>query len=109
MEKSDKVIKDCFEKTRSVKRTSKETGYSWNKIVKSLSSNGVTINYTHYQVMQLRDKGLSIDQIAKQAGISVKTVQAYLPRVRPVYLAEDRSKNALTIQKWRDRKKAPEQ
>ena len=108
MKKSDKIIKQCFEKTGSVKGASKETGYSWNKIVKSLSSNGVTINYTHYQIMQLHEKGLSVDQIAKQVGVNVKTVQAYLPRVRPVY-AEDRSKNALAIKKWRERKKAPEQ
>lgn len=108
MKKSDERIRECFEKTGSVKATSKETGYSWNKVVKSLSSNGITINYTHDQIMQLHEKGLSVGQIAKQVGVNAKTVQSYLPRVRPVYM-EDRSKNALAIKRCRERKKAPGQ
>lgn len=100
----DEEILKVFNKSGSVKGTAEEIGCSWNRVIKSLSSSGIVINDTHEIVLDLYKSGMTPDQIAKQVGINIKTVQAYLPRTRPVY-GEGRSKNAEKIKKWRDKKK----
>ena len=100
----DKDIYDTFRSTGSVRETAKEIGCSWNKVVKSLASSGVVINDTHGMILDMHDAGMGAQEISKQLSLNVKTVQAYLPRVRPTY-GEDRSKNAEKIRKWRDEKK----
>lgn len=96
----DEKILELYDELGSIKAVSKRTRYSWNRIVKSLSTSGVVINQTHALIIEYHEKGLTPLQIANQMEISVKTVQAYLPRVRPVY-GEDLSKNALKIKRWR--------
>ena len=98
----DKEIKELYEEFSSVKAVSRKIGYSWNRVVKSLSTSGVVINQTHALILNYYEKGLSPSEIANQMEINVKTVQAYLPRVRPVY-GEDLSKNALKIKRWRNK------
>ena len=100
----DEEILKAFNKSGSVKGTVEKTGYSWNRVVKSLSSSGIVINDTHEIILDLCESGMTPDQIAKQLGINVKTVQAYLPRTRPVD-GENRSKNATRINEWRNRRK----
>lgn len=100
----DEEILKAFNKSGSVGGAAKEVRCSWNRVIKSLSSSGVLINDTHEIILDLRDAGMTPDQIAKQVGISIKTVQAYLPRVRPVY-GENRSKNAKKINEWRAKQK----
>ena len=101
----DKDICETFISTGSVRETSKEIGCSWNKVVKSLASSGVVINDTHGMILDMHDAGMTTHEISRKLSLNVKTVQAYLPRVRPVY-GEDRSKNAEKIRKWRE-KNAP--
>lgn len=96
----DEKILELYDELGSIKAVSKRIRCSWNRVVKSLSSSGVVINPTHALILQYHEKGLSLLEIANQMEISVKTVQAYLPRVRPVY-GEDLSKNALKIKRWR--------
>ena len=103
MLRSDEQILKAYEKRKSVKGVIAETGFSWNKIVKSLSSNGVIVNENHRLILNLWKSGVGIEQIAKQVGVSVKTARSYLPRVRPVY-GENRSKNAQRIKAWRDKR-----
>lgn len=96
----DKQIKELYDELGSVKAVSERTGCSWNRVVKSLSTSGVVINQTHALILNYYEKGLSPSEIANQMEINVKTAQAYLPRVRPVY-GENLSKNALKIKRWR--------
>lgn len=103
MIKSDEIIMKSYEKHQTVKGVVEETGFSWNKIVKSLSSNGVVVNDTHRLILNLWVSGADVQQIAEQVGISIGTVKSYLPRVRPVY-GENRSRNAEKIRKWRKNK-----
>lgn len=100
----DEEILKAFNKSGSVSGAAKEVRCSWNRVIKSLSSSGILINDTHEIILDLCDAGMSPDQIAKQLGINIKTVQAYLPRVRPVY-GENRSKNAVRINEWRAKQK----
>lgn len=100
----DKDIYDSYRSLGSIKKTAKHVRCSWNRVIKSLSSSGEVINDTHKIILDLYESGMTSEQIAKQVGISAKTVQAYLPRVRPVY-GENRSKNAVKINVWRAKQK----
>ena len=100
----DKDIYDTFRSTGSVRETAKEIGCSWNRVVKSLASSGVIISDTHVMILDMHDAGMSVHEIARQLSLNTKTVQAYLPRGRPVY-EENKSENAKRIKEWRDRKK----
>lgn len=100
----DEEILEAYKILKSVKAVCQDTGYSWNRIVKSLSSSGVMINETHTLILKYHEEGMSITEIAKQVGISIKTTQAYLPRIRPVY-GENLSPNALRIKKSREKHK----
>lgn len=99
----DNDIYDAFRSTGSVRETAKEIGCSWNKVVKSLASSGVVINDTHGMIFDMHDTGMSAQEIARQLSLNVKTVQAYLPRVRPVY-GENLSDTAKRIRKCREKK-----
>lgn len=100
----DEKILKAFNKSGSVNGAAEETGCSWNRVIKSLSSSGIVINDTHKIILDLCDTVMTPDQIAKQLSLNIKTVQAYLPRVRPVY-GENRSKNAEAIKEWRIKRK----
>ena len=93
-------ILEVYEETHSVK----STGCSWNKIVKTLSSEGIIINKTHALILEMYRKNISPDNIAKEIGCSKRTVMAYIPRKRPVY-NENQSENALRIKRSRAKKK----
>lgn len=99
---STKKILSAYDKTHSIKGIEKETHYSWNKIVKTLSSEGIVINENHALILSLYEKGRTIDEIAKYTGLSERTVQSYLPRIRPIY-NENQSNNAKFIKKWRSK------
>ena len=100
----DKDICDAYLSLGSIKKTAEHAGCSWNKVVKSLASSGVVISNTHGVILDMHEAGMNAQKIARQLSLNVKTVQAYLPRVRPVY-GENRSKDAKRIKEWRDRKK----
>ena len=104
MMKIDEEIVMLYKSLGSVKAVSNKTGYSWNRIVKSLSESGIVINDTHALILKYHNQGMSPAEISSMVGVSIKTVQSYLPRVRPVY-GENRSKNAMQIAEWRIKRK----
>ena len=71
---SDERILESFRQNNSVRQIVKETGFSWNKVVKSLSSNNIIINETHRLILELWAAGNDIKYISKQVGVSEKTV-----------------------------------
>lgn len=97
-------ILSVYNRTQSVKAVTKETGCGWQRVVKILSSNGIILNDTHGLILKLQEEGKSIEEISRQVGYSVKTVQAYIPAVRPFYNVNP-SENAQKIKKYRERKK----
>lgn len=90
----------------TLKSVSKELGCSWMKIAKTLSSEGIIINETHERILDCHYDGMNAEQISERLKISIATVNAYLPRTRPVY-NENLSANALRIKKCRERTKSP--
>lgn len=101
--RSESKIISEYKRLGSIKKTSSETGYSWNRVVKALSSHGYILSETHAEILDKYEKGTSVNKIASELNINAKTVQAYLPRVRPVY-NEGQSINALRIKKCRKHK-----
>lgn len=100
---TDEIIK-IYEKTGSIRATAEELECSWNRVVKALSTAGFIVNETHMMILELHDEGLAAEEIAKKTGYNIKTVKAYLPRVRPEY-GECASENAKKIKKSREKKK----
>ncbi|MDE6055209.1 MAG: helix-turn-helix domain-containing protein [Lachnospiraceae bacterium] len=96
-------ILDAFNRTQSIKATAKMVGCSWNRVVKILSSSGIIINDTHSLIIKMHDQGKTIEEIAEQTGYNVKTVQAYIPAVRPYYNVNI-SENAKRIKHCRKKK-----
>lgn len=99
---SEKKIIDAYEAFGLIKKTSSETGYSWNKVVKTLSSHGYILSETHAEILNKYHNGMSVEKIATQLELNRKTVQAYIPRKRPLY-NEEQSPNALRIKKCREK------
>ena len=102
MTQTEEILK-AYKLTPTIDGVRKNTGYSWQKIVKTLSSEGIVINNTHSFILKLYEKNMSPEEIAKEMGYTKETIMAYLPRVRPIY-NEDLSKNALRIKKCRYKK-----
>lgn len=100
------IIEDvlrAYNDTQSIRQTAKETGCSWQRVVKILSSNGVVINQMHRIILMLYEEGKSPEEIAKQIGYNEKVVKAYLPRKRPYY-GVNPSDNAKAIKRCRKSK-----
>mgnify|MGYP002707078348 CR=1 FL=1 len=100
---SEKKIISAYERLGSVKKAASESGYSWNKVVKTLSTHGYVLSETHAEILRKYENGMNIPEIASQAGLNEKTVQSYIPRTRPLY-NEEQSENAIRIKKCRERK-----
>lgn len=102
-EEEEKFIIDLYGQVDSIKQIEKQTGLSWNKIVKTLSTAGIVCNDKHRQILELHNSGVPSEEIAKALNMSLRTVESYLPRVRPTpgYCV---SKNAQNIKKFRDKK-----
>lgn len=100
---STEIILNTYKESQTITETQKRTGYSWQKIAKTLATEGIIANETHRIILNLHDKGMSTEDIAKSTGYAKSTVEAYLHRIRPVY-GENQSKNALDIKKYRERK-----
>lgn len=99
---STEEILDSWNRNGTIRSVAKETGYSWFKVVKALSSSFVIINDTHAQILDYHNKGKSVGEISSLLNLNERTVNAYLPRVRPVY-GENQSANALRIIKCRSK------
>ncbi len=100
---TDNEILIYWDSIQSIKGVARKLNISWSRVVKSLSTSGVVINSNHAKILQYHREGKSANEISNLMGINVNVVKAYLPRCRPQYKT-NQSKNALTIQKWREHK-----
>lgn len=96
-------ILSVYKKTQSIRATAKEVGCGWQKVVKTLSSNGIIISDTHKKILEMYRDGKTIETIAHKTGYSIKSVQAYIPYTRPYYNVNP-SENAKRIKKCREKK-----
>lgn len=101
---TQKILK-AYEESQTLTGIHKITGYNWQRIAKTLSTEGIVINETQALIIDLHYRGKSAGEISAITGFAMSTVMAYLPRVRPPYL-ENRSKNAMRIEKYRRKKES---
>ena len=98
------VILEASKECGSIDAIRKKTKYSWQKIAKTLSSEGIITNETQAIILSLYEKGREPKEIADQTGFALSTVMAYIPRKRPTY-NENLSRNAKNIKRWREKRK----
>ena len=100
---STEIILSAYEEIQTITGIKKKTGYSWQRIAKTLSTEGIVVNETQRIILKLYEKGLSADEIATATGYAKSTVDSYFPRCRPIY-NENLSRNALRIKRCRSKK-----
>ena len=98
-------VEKMYALTLDVNKTAKELGVSVGKVRKMLITLGLWSNYRSDQIGKLYKEGLTVSEIAEKLRISEKTVNAYLPYSKGDYLGDDRSDNALRLEKMRDIRK----
>lgn len=104
MTPTEKILEAYYKESQTITGIHKVTGYNWQRIAKTLSTEKIIINSTQALILELHEKGKTIDEISHYTGLARSTVMAYLPRVRPAYL-ENRSANALRVEKCKRNKK----
>ena len=82
---STDTILNAYKETQTITGTKKRTWYSWQRVAKALSTEGIIANETQRIILDLYDKCTLVDVIAKTVGCSESTVNSYLPRHRPIY------------------------
>ena len=102
---STDTILNVYKEIQTITGTKKKTGYSWQKVAKVLSTEGIIANETQRIILNLYDKGTPVSVIAKTVGCSESTVNSYLPRRRPIY-NENLSENAICIKRCRAKKQS---
>lgn len=89
----------------SVRAVATQLNISRTKVRKILVTLGVIQSDITEQAKKLKESGLSISEIADRLGISMATVSTYLPYETVIYNGEEKSPNAIHIERYRDRLK----
>lgn len=106
MEETDtySAIVTAFQQTRSVNKIVELTKVSKLTVQKVLITEGLWESERSREVLQLKNKGYTTEEIAEQLHISVKGVQAYLPYSRKPYGSET-SSDSVKSRKKREKMK----
>lgn len=99
-------VEKMYAITGDIYETANRLGVSSGKVRKMLITLGVWSNFRSEEINKLRSEGLSPEEISMKLRISLKTVNSYLPYSKGDYLGDDRSDNALRIEKMRENRKA---
>ena len=98
-------VVDTYKRIGSVKQTAQEVGTTLVRAQRILITEGLWSSPTSEKVVQLYNAGKSVNEIADELFVSVKTVQAYLPysRSEKGYGGNDRSSDAVKSEDYRTR------
>lgn len=89
----------------NVAATAHEAKVSWQVVYRVLITNGIIPPGKAEAVAELAEKGYTRGEIAKQLGITEKTLKTYLPYDRHSYVVGEKTKNAEKIRRCRERKR----
>ena len=78
---ADQEILNAYKQSKSIREVTRKTGYSRDKIVKTLSTYGINLDNRHGMILARHERGDSIPEIAENIGISTGSLRAYVPRV----------------------------
>lgn len=105
----EKEILKTYENERgSVAATARETKVSWQVVYRVLITNGIIPLGKAEVVAELTAKGYSRAQIARELGITEKTLKTYMPYERHSYVVGEKTRNAIKVRKCREKKKRRE-
>ena len=99
----EQIIKE-YKKTGSVLKVVKNLHTNTIKVRRILITEGLWASKTGRNVGVLFREGMSVNEIAKELGISEKNVQSYVPYTRGAYGGE-KSNDAVRSKRYRDRLK----
>lgn len=91
--------------TKSIRRTSSDTGVSEHTVRKILITSGMLTNPLIERIRELEAAGMPRQDIAAHLNISKSCVDANTPYSKGTYLDQNKSQNAIRIAKCRDRKR----
>ena len=102
------TVSAVYAEKQEIKATALALEFPPHKVKKLLITHG-DIHYAETdQIIEMQRQALRISEIAKRMGMSVKTVNTYLPYSKVVYKLDDISQNAERVKKYQQRKKAVE-
>lgn len=78
-----------YEKTKSIAKIAKKLGTTQVKVQRVLITEGLWTSKRTGQIAALRNQGMSLEQIAEELGVDIKTVQTFLPYTRGQYGQSD--------------------
>ena len=100
---SDQKWEETMMGDPTINETAKEFGITPMKVRKLLITGGSYDTETYREVKQLREQGLSVEQIAEKMDKKPGTVRSYFPYERVIYNLDERSVNADRLQRFKQR------
>lgn len=80
---STEIILSAYEEIQTITGIKKKTGYSWQRIAKTLSTEGIVVNETQRIILKLYEKGIICGQrLQRQPDMQKSTVDSYFPEVQ---------------------------
>ena len=99
----NRIIRE-YKKCGSVKQTALNVGTSLVRAQRVLITEGLWSSETSDAVYELYVQGKTVQEIADELHVSVKTVQAYLPYSKGFYSSSNKSTEAKRSDRYRNRK-----
>ncbi|MDK6688344.1 hypothetical protein QP246_02580 [Aerococcus urinae] len=103
----NRIVK-TYQETGSLRETAEVVGVGWQKVRKILITAEVYGSRDAEDIKALYQDGFSEQEIADLLGLSISTVNSYLPYSKGEYNSDDPTINALRIRKSRNKKEGPE-
>lgn len=104
MIKEQKIL-EIYEEENSVAATARRAGTNYQVVNRVLITNGIIPPGNAEIVAKLTEQGYTRAEIAKELGITEKSLKTFLPYDRHSYVAGEKTWNAEKIRKCRERKK----
>lgn len=103
---TEQKILDAYEQENgSISATARRVGVSHGVVYRVLITNGIIPPGKAEIVAKLTEQGYTRAEIAKELGITEKTLKTFLPYDRHSYVVGEKTKNTEEIRKCRERKK----
>jgi len=96
-------IYEIYQKSGNLHKTAKELGFAYAKVRKALITYGAYSTRFSDEAYDLRRKGYSVEEIAKELNASAKRVSAWLPYEKSIYNLPEKTKDAARSSNYRKR------